>query len=504
MGQAISRPDKCEDNNKFAGLMSHDREHQRSQKLKKRHRRTDGDSSEDEPAAKRIRMVSCQRTTPIQYSLHRDGHIYTSKHMKVKDRLEVEATVRPSPRNKKQHLRQLSITSSHAQSDAEASILLSQDGRYMKRSFGPFTPPVKSSEEKLCEEDQKTTCFLEDTVGGSTDEKHTATECELLRMENKQLQAELKRKDAQIRKLKQQSDRTTRKLVKGRIGDLEWCLLYKPDGQPQVLGNGTYGRVYKAFCDSKGKYLAAKVVLDLTPEYAEILQKELKQLIALEPHDRIVTYFGACYAKHPRFDEECLFVFTEFMPGGSLSSYLDKKGPLTKTLMWHYTVQILEGVEYLHECGIIHRDIKGSNIMRDRKKNVKLADFGSAKQICSESLNKDKTRYPYGTAPWAAPEVLRGEKAQPESDIWSVAATIVEMLTGEMPYKTENFEKRQAIVYQVGSNKINPLTSMKKSGYGLDWDVECILTLCFERIAKERPSAADLSKLISLLKTVDL
>ena len=63
----------------------------------------------------------------------------------------------------------------------------------------------------------------------------------------------------------------------------------------------------------------------------------------------------------------------------------------------------------------------------------------------------------------------------------SVAATIVEMLTGEMPYKTENFDNRLAIVYQVGNNKINPLTSMKKSGYGLDWDVECILRFCFKR-----------------------
>jgi serine/threonine protein kinase len=58
-------------------------------------------------------------------------------------------------------------------------------------------------------------------------------------------------------------------------------------------------------------------------------------------------------------------------------------------LMWHYTKQILEGAEYLHSCKIIHRDIKGSNIMCDLEGNVKLADFGSAKQICSVSLSSN-------------------------------------------------------------------------------------------------------------------
>ena len=68
---------------------------------------------------------------------------------------------------------------------------------------------------------------------------------------------------------------------------------------------------------------------------------------------------------------------------GCLSSCLEKRGPFSKALTLRYTRQILEGVEYLHRCGVIHRDIKGSNIMCDTSGNVKLADFGSAKQICS-------------------------------------------------------------------------------------------------------------------------
>lgn len=68
---------------------------------------------------------------------------------------------------------------------------------------------------------------------------------------------------------------------------------------------------------------------------------------------------------------------------GSLSSCLENGGPLTQVLTWRYTRQILEGVEYLHQCKVIHRDIKGSNIMCDTAGNVKLADFGSAKQVCT-------------------------------------------------------------------------------------------------------------------------
>ena len=105
---------------------------------------------------------------------------------------------------------------------------------------------------------------------------------------------------------------------------------------------------------------------------------------------------------------------------GSLADFYKEKGALNETLTRRYTRQILQGVEYLHRENIVHRDIKGSNIMRDTCGHVKLADFGSAKKIFSETSEKNRTSYLYGTAPWAAPEILRGESAQSQSDIWSV------------------------------------------------------------------------------------
>ena len=113
-----------------------------------------------------------------------------------------------------------------------------------------------------------------------------------------------------------------------------------------------------------------------------------------------------------------MHILTRTCTQGSLANFYEDKGPLNETLTRRYTRQILQGVEYLHQLDIIHRDIKGSNIMRNTRGYVKLADFGSAKKIFAETSDQNKTSYLYGTALWAAPEVLRSECAQSQSDIW--------------------------------------------------------------------------------------
>jgi serine/threonine protein kinase len=95
-----------------------------------------------------------------------------------------------------------------------------------------------------------------------------------------------------------------------------------------------------------------------------------------------------------------------------------------------YTKQILEGLEYLHVNNIVHRDIKGSNVLVDRNGVCKLADFGNSKRLyCTKNDNQIK-----GTAHWMAPEVIKQLKYGRFSDIWSLGCTIIEMATGSPPW----------------------------------------------------------------------
>lgn len=134
--------------------------------------------------------------------------------------------------------------------------------------------------------------------------------------------------------------------------------------------------------------------------------------------------------------------------------------------------------------------------MCNTRGHVKLADFGSAKKILHAETKK--TSYIYGTAPWAAPEVLRGESACSQSDIWyvsivlhdvfdlfnnrSVAATVVEVMSAEFPYKRNpGIENSTTIIYLVGMNKLNPLQSTSFENLEITEDALDFLSNCFKR-----------------------
>jgi len=213
--------------------------------------------------------------------------------------------------------------------------------------------------------------------------------------------------------------------------------------QGESLGRGAYGEVYKAMV--AGRFMAVKKIpLDysLNAKAAEkeinVLLLEINTLKRLK-HPRIVRYHGCI--KQDQEEDPALLIFLEYMPSGSIKAVLNKFGPYGIGLVRKYTRQILEGLDFLHAEKIVHRDVKGANILIDAEGDAKLADFGACREL--EALQSTVTggmRSIQGSVFWMAPEVLKF-KAGRRSDIWSLGCTVIEMITAEAPWKKLREEK---------------------------------------------------------------
>eukprot|EP00747_Dinoflagellata_sp_TGD_P001255 gnl/TRDRNA2_/TRDRNA2_101735_c0_seq1.p1 gnl/TRDRNA2_/TRDRNA2_101735_c0~~gnl/TRDRNA2_/TRDRNA2_101735_c0_seq1.p1 ORF type:complete len:354 (-),score=55.66 gnl/TRDRNA2_/TRDRNA2_101735_c0_seq1:103-1164(-) len=212
----------------------------------------------------------------------------------------------------------------------------------------------------------------------------------------------------------------------------------------EKLGQGAYGEVHKAMVG--GRFMAVKRIrLDLHSSNPKAVEKEIGSLL-LEintlkrlKHPRIVRYHG-CF-RSDRDDDPALLIFLEFMPSGSIAAVLKKFGAYGMGLVRKYTRQILEGLEFLHSEKIIHRDVKGANILIDGHGDAKLADFGACREL--EALHSTITggmKSIHGSVFWMAPEVMK-YRAGRRSDIWSMGCTCIEMITAEPPWPALRVEK---------------------------------------------------------------
>ncbi|KAL4623462.1 mitogen-activated protein kinase kinase kinase 3-like [Arapaima gigas] len=248
---------------------------------------------------------------------------------------------------------------------------------------------------------------------------------------------------------------------------LDWSLemnapLTCPSKSPQgpvnwrlgkMLGRGAFGEVYLCYDADTGRELAVKQV-PFDPECQET-SKEVNaleceiQLLKNLRHERIVRYHGCL--RDP--ERRKLSIFVEFMAGGSIKDQLKAYGALTEKVTRRYTRQILQGVLYLHSNMIVHRDIKGANILRDSSGNVKLGDFGASKRIQTICMSGTGMKSVTGTPYWMSPEVINGEGYGRKADIWSVACTVVEMLTQKPPWA--EFEAMAAI-FKIATQPTKP------------------------------------------------
>ncbi|CAK9865980.1 unnamed protein product [Sphagnum jensenii] len=255
----------------------------------------------------------------------------------------------------------------------------------------------------------------------------------------------------------------------------------------ELIGSGAYGCVYMGLNLDSGELIAVKQVCisvnNITKERAQAhiqeLEEEVKLLRNLS-HPNIVCYLGTAR------EEEALNIFLEFVPGGSISSLLGKFGSFTEPVIRMYTRQLLLGLEYLHSNRIMHRDIKGANILVDNKGCIKLADFGASKKVV-ELATVSEAKSMKGTPYWMAPEVICQTGHNWQADMWSVGCTVIEMATGKPPW-SQQFQEVAAL-FHIGTTKLHPPIPAHLSPQGKDF-----LLKCLQREPRLRPSASELLK----------
>ncbi|XP_052357597.1 TRAF2 and NCK-interacting protein kinase-like isoform X6 [Oncorhynchus keta] len=204
----------------------------------------------------------------------------------------------------------------------------------------------------------------------------------------------------------------------------------------ELVGNGTYGQVYKGRHVKTGQ-LAAIKVMDVTGDEEEEIKAEINMLKKYSHHRNIATYYGAFVKKNPPGIDDQLWLVMEFCGAGSVTDLIkNTKGNSLKEEWTAYICrEILRGLTHLHQHKVIHRDIKGQNVLLTENAEVKLVDFGVSAQL-DRTVGRRNTFI--GTPYWMAPEVIACDE-NPEatydfkSDLWSLGITAIEMAEGAPP-----------------------------------------------------------------------
>ncbi|KAL9550173.1 hypothetical protein PS6_005697 [Mucor atramentarius] len=258
-----------------------------------------------------------------------------------------------------------------------------------------------------------------------------------------------------------------------------------------LIGRGSFGRVYHAYNIATGEWFAVKQVdavvtqsdkrnADLQ-EASDALYREILLLKDLD-HVNIVQYLGYNLNK----EEGHIYIFLEYVPGGSISSLLCEYKFLDEPLTKFFTRQILQGLHYLHSRHILHRDIKGGNVLIDQNGVCKITDFGLSKNQQQDSNGAYDTHSNHtqmkGTLYWMAPEVLTNNYSA-KVDVWSLGCTVLEMITGEHPWMELT---TLAALYQIGLHNAPAIPE------NISDEAKDFLGQCLRIKPEDRPTASEL------------
>ncbi|CAA7026347.1 unnamed protein product [Microthlaspi erraticum] len=231
------------------------------------------------------------------------------------------------------------------------------------------------------------------------------------------------------------------------------------------VGRGCFGALSTAVSKTDGGVFAVKSV-DLTtclPIQSESLENEISVLRSLKPHPNIVRFLGDGVSKEGTASFRNLYL--EYLPEGDVANN-SAGGIDDETLLRHYTACLVSALRQVHSQGFVHCDVKARNVLVSRSSVVKLADFGSAIRFEKPTaLIK-----PRGSPLWMAPEVIRREYQGPESDVWSLGCTVIEMLTGKPAWEDFGMDS----LSRIGFSDELPFFPVTLSEIGRDFLDKCL------------------------------
>ncbi|GAA5953374.1 hypothetical protein JCM8115_000508 [Rhodotorula mucilaginosa] len=271
-------------------------------------------------------------------------------------------------------------------------------------------------------------------------------------------------------------------------GAVRTRLVVREQGKPAVtyqlgecIGRGQFGSVFRALSLDDGKVVAIKrIALEgRTKDEISQLSNEVTFLQKLS-HPAVVKYEGVVRT------ESYLNIILEFVENGSLQQTLKQFGQLPEGLVAGYVAKILEGLAYLHAQGVVHCDLKAANVLSTKNGNIKLSDFGVSLQIHAIKTTRGLAAAANdinGTPNWMAPEVISMVGATPASDIWSLAATICELISGHPPYHDL---VALSAMFRIVEDEMPPLPESASP------ELQDFLKRCFSKLPQQRPTAAAL------------
>eukprot|EP01087_Luapelamoeba_hula_P017030 TRINITY_DN5325_c0_g1_i2.p1 TRINITY_DN5325_c0_g1~~TRINITY_DN5325_c0_g1_i2.p1 ORF type:complete len:775 (+),score=121.98 TRINITY_DN5325_c0_g1_i2:65-2389(+) len=244
----------------------------------------------------------------------------------------------------------------------------------------------------------------------------------------------------------------------------------------QIIGRGGYGTVHKGLNLNTGEIVAIKRFKQdkISQQSAALTQVKSEANMLRDLQSNFVVKFHG-YVKRKRR----LYFVMEYMEEGSLASMVENYGPMTERLAAIYVAQVLQGLQYLHSRHIVHRDIKGSNILLSKSGSVKLGDFG----VSATMRDNEKRFSVVGTPFWMAPEVVEMSGHSIHSDIWSVGSLVSELVTGEPPYFNQ---PPMAAMFRLVSDAHPPIPSTVST------NLQSFLAACWKKPASDRPLTDEL------------